>query len=129
MNFFLLDAGGVFLFEFVILLFLAVATVAEAIVMIVMKFNNAAKCFLDALLVNLASLAAGFFLLKFMGTNKGREEVSTSATGIFVMFLVTIAIEGLLLMLLNKNKTPRKVWLTNLAMNVVSYLLLLIFIS
>jgi hypothetical protein len=124
-----LDAGGAFLFEYVVLAFLAVATLAEAVVMILMKFNNAAKCFLDAFIVNLASLLAGYALLRFMQKSDGREEYTGQTLELVVMFLVTIIIEGLLLMLLNKKKKPGETWLVTFTMNVVSYALLLVFRS
>ncbi len=130
MHFHLLDAGGAFLLEYLILLFLALATLVEAIVMIIMKFNLAGKCFLDALLVNIASLLAGFFLFRYVeriGGDYGHE--SRRWLEILVMFLVTMVIEGPLLALLNKQKPARQVWLVTLVMNLVTYLLLIAFFN
>ena len=61
MNVPLLDAGGVLLLGYVVILFLVTATVIEAFVMTFMKFNKVGKCFLDAVLLNITSLVIGYF--------------------------------------------------------------------
>ena len=129
MNFFILDAGAPFLLEFVMLIFLVLATVVEAIVLIIMKFNSPAKCFLDALLVNLGSLVAGYLLLNYVSFEGRNAEGNDRWMELAVMFAVTVIVEGLLLMLLNRKKPVKSVWLGALAINVVSYILLAIFIS
>ena len=129
MNLYILDAGAPFLLEFVMLIFLLLATLVEAIVLIIMKFNPPAKCFLDALLVNLGSLAAGYLLLNFVNFEGRNAEGTDRWTELAVMFAVTVIVEGLLLMLLNRKKPAKAVWLGALAINVVSYILLAIFLN
>lgn len=130
MNFTLLDGGGAFLLGYLIILFLVAAIVSEAIVMILLKFNKAGKCFLDALLINIASLVAGYLLLDPVQniSDKFGSRLQIFAE-ILIMFLITLLIEAGLLMLLNKAKNSKQVWLTAFIMNLVSYLILWAFLS
>ncbi|HYC40922.1 MAG TPA: hypothetical protein VEB63_10610 [Chitinophagaceae bacterium] len=126
MHFFLLDAGGAYLGYMLGLIFLGLATLLEAIVLLVMKFNNAARCFLDALVVNLVSLVAGYLLIRFALPNSEISEGSGALQDLGIMFVATMIVEGSLLMLLNRSKTAGRVWTAALVMNVVTYILLAI---
>ena len=130
MNVPLLDAGGVLLFGYVVILFLVTATVIEAFVMTFMKFNKVGKCFLDAVLLNITSLVIGYLLLGFAETisNKFGNTLQDFVM-IMIMFLITMLIEGGLLLLLNRGKRAKQVWLTTFVMNLVSYLILWAFLK
>jgi len=46
---------------------------------------------------------------------------------LFIMFIATVLVEGLLIMLFNKTKPKSKIWLATVVMNVVSYVILFLF--
>jgi hypothetical protein len=127
MNLYFLDAGGaglIYLVLGMIVLFMFLAILFEAIVMIVMKYNTRfGKTILDSLIVNIASLAVGFILMEY-----GNEFFSGYTVGsYFALYAVTVLVEAGVLYLLNKQKPIGKTFLVSVVMNIGSYLILFAF--
>lgn len=121
MEFYLLDgvAAG-FVFGLMVVLML-ITVVLEAVIMLLMKYNKAGKAFLDAFLINLVSLTAGFFI-KFVNT--GSIFVTQSAlANLFILFAITVIVEFGMLYLLNRKTALQKTLITSVVINVVTYLL------
>lgn len=126
MNLFLLDAGGaglVFYFYGLIVLFMLLTVMLELAVMILMKYNiRFKKAFLDSLIVNVASLAAGFILWKvFPGFFNGYTVLNFT-----VLYVITVLIEFGLLHLLNRKHKSIDTLKITVVMNLVTYVLLII---
>ena len=126
MNLFLLDAGGaglVFYFYGLIVLFMLLTVMLELAVMILMKYNiRFKKAFLDSLIVNVASLAAGFILWKvFPGFFNGYTVLNFT-----VLYVITVLIEFGLLHLLNRKHKSIDTLKVTVVMNLVTYVLLII---
>ncbi|MER3497921.1 MAG: hypothetical protein C4308_04440 [Chitinophagaceae bacterium] len=58
-----LDAGGVFLLGYFVVLFILVAVLLEAVVMLLFKINSFGNCLWQSLVANIASLIIGYLLL------------------------------------------------------------------
>lgn len=110
-------------FDFFVLV--GITILAEGALMWAMKYNRLGKSMLDALLVNLASLSAGFLLFEFLP----RLFSSITLVNLLALLLITVLIEGILLGLLNQAKMSRKTWLTAMLMNIFSYLLFYVYIQ
>ena len=125
MKLFFLDAGGILLVPVAIIGFIVIAVLLEAVIMLLFKLNKFGKCVLDSFIVNVVSLIAGFILRSAFG-NIGTERniVTTVVTTWVIIFAITVVIEGLLLMLLNKKKPRQKIWLVTVVMNLASYFIL-----
>ena len=126
MNLYLLDAGGVLIIGYFLVIFHGLTVFLEWGVLILFKINRPGKLLLFSFIVNLVSLGLGYVMLPVI---KGIG-VDTSSLSIILkwvaMFSVTVLAEGLLLILLNKqNSVSRnKIWLAALVMNTVTYLVL-----
>ena len=121
MNFYLLDAAAPGLVFGLMIIFMIVTIVLEALAMIIMKYNKAGKAFLDSFLANLVSLGAGFLIL-FSGS--GLFEIADSAMlSIAILFLVTVVIEFFILYLLNRKLSVQKTLMAAIVINLISYLL------
>jgi hypothetical protein len=127
MRLYLLDAGGAGLAFAALIVFIIIAVVVEAIVMLLMKYNKAGKAFLDSFLVNIASLAAGFILSAFVG------EIFYLTDSILlnwlILYVLTVVVEFLLLYLLNRKQPTGKTFLMSAVMNVASYIILYLFVE
>jgi len=125
MKLFLLDAGGAGLVYAALIIFIVIAITTEAITMLLMKYNKAGKAFLDSFLANIASLAAGFIL----SSVAGRIFYITDSTILnwLILYSLTVAVEFLILYLLNRTYPRNKTLLTSAVMNIVSYLILYLF--
>jgi hypothetical protein len=119
MKLFLLDAGGAGLVIAVLLAFMFAAIVIEAIIMMLMKYNKAGKAFLDSLVINLVSLGAGYITLYFYTS---LEMSSNELLNLFLLFLLTVLIEGVTLYLLNRSKPANKTILVAVVINLTTYL-------
>ena len=123
MNVYFLDAGGAGLYFLVIglfILFMVLAILLEAAIMIWMKYNTTLKkTFLDSLIINIASLAAGFLLLNFFDA-LGNYTLSALA----ILYAVTVIIETTILQLLNRKHKFSRTLLVSLLMNLVTYIIL-----
>lgn len=123
MSLYFLDAGGAGLYFLVIglfILFIVLAILLEAAIMIWMKYNTSLKkTFLDSLIINIASLAAGFVLLNFFDT-LGYYTLPALA----ILYGVTVIIETTILQLLNRKHKLSKTLVVSLLMNLVTYIIL-----
>lgn len=121
MNFYLLDAAAPGLIFGVMIIFMIITIVLEAVTMIIMKYNKAGKAFLDSFLANLVSMGAGFVIL-FSGS--GLFEIADSAIlSVGILFLITVVIEFLMLYFLNRKLPVQKTLMAAIVINLVSYLL------
>ena len=125
MNFYLLDAAAPGLIYGVMIFFMLITIVLEAVIMIIMKYNKAGKAFLDSFIINLVSMGAGFGIL-FTGTGLF-EIVDSAALSIFILFPITAAVEFVVLYLLNRKTTIQRTIVISLVINIVSYLLFYLF--
>jgi hypothetical protein len=129
MNLFLLDAGGAGLVLFaygLIFLFMFLAIMLEAAVMILMKYNiRFKKAFLDSLVVNVVSLAAGAVLLEIF------PEFFNGYTvlNFIILYVVTVLIEYGLLYLLNRKHRNTDTLKVSVVMNLVTYLVLALIVG
>lgn len=119
MNLFLLDAGGAGLVFGIMIIFMIAAVVIEALLMVVMKYNMAGKAFLDAFLVNLTSLVAGYILL--WTTGELFYYFDSPFLNWLTLYSITVVIEFVILYLLNRRHRVGKTFLTCVIMNVASY--------
>ena len=95
MNFYLLDAAAPGLIFGVMIIFMIITIVLEAVTMIIMKYNKAGKAFLDSFLANLVSMGAGFVILL---SGSGLFEIADSAIlSVGILFLITVVVEFLIL--------------------------------
>ena len=123
MTLYLLDAGGAGLYFIVIglfILFMVLAILIEAGIMMLMKYNSLfKKTFKDSLIVNIASLAAGFALFDFF------EELGDyTLVTLAILYGVTVIVETVILKLLNKQHTLWKTIQVSLVINLVTYIIL-----
>lgn len=123
MTLYLLDAGGAGLYFLVIglfIFFIVLAIMMEAGIMMLMKYNSSLKkTFKDSLIVNIASLAAGFALIDFF------EELGDyTLVTLAILYGVTVIIETIILKLLNKQHDLWKTIQVSLVMNLITYIIL-----
>ncbi len=123
MKLFLLDAGGAGLVLVALVIFMLIAFVAEALAMILMKYNNAGKSFLDSLVINLVSLGAGYVVILL---NSSLDFTDNETIDFILIFLLTVVVEGITLYLLNQNKPVNKTLLVTVIINIITYLVLYI---
>lgn len=121
MNFYLLDAAAPGLVFGVMILFMIVAVILEAVTMMIMKYNKAGKAFLDSFLINLVSMGAGFVIL--LSGSGLFEIVDSPFLSITILFLITVVVEFLVLYLLNRKLTIQKTLTAAIVINLVTYLL------
>lgn len=125
MKIYLLDGAGAGLIFGFLIIFMIVAIVLEAIALLLLKYNGAGKSFLDAFLVNIASLAVGFLIVNFVPT--GLDFTNNIYLDFFLIFLITVVAEFVVLHLLNRAKPMKKTLVAAVMINLVSYLLLIFF--
>ncbi len=123
MNQFILDAGGAVLILVFAAIFLFITVVVEGLIMWVMKYNNAGKSFLDALIINLVSMAAGYLLTLVSGRPFDLDNLSD----FLILYIITFVIEFIVLYFLNRKLPVQKTLLTAIVINIVSYLILYCF--
>lgn len=126
MKLFLLDGGGAFLLFSALVLFMAITIVLEGVVLIIFKIEKGGKAFLYSLIVNLASLGAGYITLPLIHRIGNGFTTSGHVLQWVFIFAITVLVEGFLLILLTKKKPREKVWLATIVMNLVSYAILLL---
>jgi hypothetical protein len=125
MNFYLLDAAAGGLVIGGTVLFMMVTIALEAIAMMIMKYNKAGKAFLDSFIINLVSMGAGFLILL---TGTGLFEIVDGVFfNILILFSITVAVEFILLYLLNMKTAIQKTLVTAIIINVASYLVFYLF--
>lgn len=123
MNQFILDAGGAVLILVFAAIFLFITVVVEGLIMWIMKYNNAGKSFLDALIINLVSMAAGYLLTLVSGRPFDLDNLSD----FLILYIITFVIEFIVLYFLNRKLPVQKTLLTAIVINIVSYLILYCF--
>jgi len=123
MKLFLLDAGGAGLVLVALVIFMLIAFVAEALAMMLMKYNNAGKSFLDSLVINLVSLGAGYIVILL---NSSLDFTDNETVDFILIFLLTVVVEGITLYLLNQRKPISKTLLVTVVINLITYLVLYI---
>jgi hypothetical protein len=123
MNLYLLDAGGAGLVFIALIIFMIVAFIAEALVMVFLKYNIPGKAFLDSLVINLVSLGAGYLVVAFAGSLDFTHNVILDYISIY---LLTVVAEFVTLYLLNRSKPWGKTLLTAFIINLVTYIILFI---
>lgn len=98
---------------------IAVTILAEAIVMLLMKYNAFGKALLHSLILNLASVAVGYLLVETVPSLFGNYDIPH----LLLLMLITIAVELPLLYLLNRNKPVKETIFAASLVNLVTYLL------
>lgn len=124
MKLFMLDAGGAGLVLFVLLVFMFIAIIAEAAIMMLMKYNKPGKALLDSLVINLVSLGAGYIVLYLY---ESPDFSSNELLNLFLLYLLTVLAEGITLYFLNRTKPLSKTILVVFIINLITYLALYFF--
>lgn len=124
MKYYLLDAGGAGLILGILVIFMLAAIFLEGLTLLLLKYNKAGRSFLDALVINLASLGVGYLIVSFTPT--GLDFTNNLYLDFFLIFLVTVVVEFIVLYLLNQKKPVKKTFIAATVINLVSYLLLIL---
>ncbi len=98
---------------------IAITILAEAVVMLLMKYNSFGKSLLHSLILNLASVAVGYILVETVPALFGNYDIPH----LLLLMLITIAVELPLLYLLNRKKPVRDTILAASLVNLVTYIL------
>lgn len=109
----------------VFILFLAIVLV-EAIVMLLFKLNNFWKCLLDSFVANLASMLAGY-LITYAIYNVTFE--GAGYAGILIAFVLSVLIELLVVKVMNRKLTYKRIWPAVTVMNIASYAGIIIWLA
>lgn len=122
MEFFFLDvvdAGVSRTVDLTLVVVLALTILAEAIVMLLMKYNSFGKSLLHSLVLNIASAAIGYLLVETLPALFGNYDIPH----LLLLMLITIVVECPLLYLLNRKKPVRETILAASLINIVTYIL------
>jgi hypothetical protein len=125
MDYFLLDvvdvatARGAGNLPMIFYIIVAATILTEAVIMLLMKYNTFGKSFLHSLLVNIASVAAGFLLYELA---PGMFEPG-HLSKFLGLFFITLATELPVLYMLNKSKHVRDTVTAGVIMNAITYFL------
>ncbi len=125
---FLLDAGGAGLALAILAIFMVVAVVSEAVVMLLMKYNDAGKAFLDSFVANISSLVIGF-LIVYVSNSRLFDLTDSVFLNWALIILLTIAIEFVILYFMNRSKTKQRTFAVAVIMNLASYFILYFFVT
>lgn len=96
----------------VLMIFMAVITVLEAVVLVVMKWGTFWRSLLASFVMNAVTTLVGFVIL-------------AGPVGLLVDFILSVLIEGVILLLFNRGAS-RKNWIAALVANGVSYLFVIL---
>ena len=102
-----------------LILFVGIPLV-ETVVYLVFKWGNFKRSFKDAFLVNLITTLVGFGLVALQPSLPYDNVLSRPGSFLVVAFVLSVAIEGAVLMRL-KRQSASRTWLMALFSNVVSY--------
>jgi hypothetical protein len=127
MRIILLDAGGAGLAYAALAIFMIIAVVTEAVVMMIMRYNNAGKSFLDSFVANVTSLVAGYLL--FAATGSGFYIVDSVIFNFLLLLVITVAVEFAVLYFMNRGRPANKTFLVATVMNVATYIILYFFVE
>ena len=125
MRLYLLDAGGIGLVIGALVIFMILAILLEGVALILLKYNHAGKSFLDAFVINIASLAFGYLITTV--SSNGLDFTFNAYLDFFLIFLITVVVEFGVLYLLNMKKPVKKTLVAAIVVNLVSYGLLILF--
>ena len=93
----------------------------EALVLrYIVKYETYRSAFLHSLLANTVSTLVGFMFI---------DRIEDSYLMLLILWAITVAIESIILLLINKKRDKRKLLLGSLLMNIASYLVLIVFIN
>ena len=114
-----LDFISFTLTDSIILGFLITILIAfvEWLVLLPFKINTPGKMFLYSLIVNIVSSAIGLAKQEWFQAN-----LTNTLLRWFLAYCITVLIEGFLLVLLNKKREQRKIWMATVVMNLVTYI-------
>ena len=118
------DAGVSPGLDWTLILILSGTIMVEALVMLLLKYNPFKKALFDSFLINIASIAIGYMLLK----NAPRLFNSYNIPGLIKLLVITIAAEFGVLYLLNRKYPAMQTFKTSVAINAVTYVLFFLFI-
>ena len=134
MNIYFLDAGGAawaVALLWLLIIFMIIAILVEALVMKLMKYNTAfKKTLLDSFVANIVSLMVGFILL-YSGvslfksnSDSGNSSATNTLINLLLLYSITVVVEFGVLYLLNNKKPVSKTFLASVVMNLVTYIIL-----
>lgn len=103
---------------------IGVTILVEAIVLLLLRYNNFQRSLLHSFAVNAGSLAAGYLLLEILPGLFGVYNIPR----LLLLMLITIAVELPLLYLLNRKKPQRRTIVAVSLMNLVTYFLFYLYI-
>lgn len=129
---FLLDgAQAIIIVPFFFLLHMVTTVFIEGGILYAFRYKKFKKCCTDALIVNLCSLAVGLILLETFRAISHRihSGVNPLFISLFLYYIQTIIVEGILLKLLNKTYPIKKLIVADLVMNLVTYFTLYIILT
>jgi len=116
------DVGGALVaIGGVLLLLTLVISIVESIVMLLLKWNKFSRSFWASLLMNVTSTIIGMFWVFAMGFLSDLNIWLIFA----VSFLLSVLIEGGILMLMKRGATWQN-WIVSLIANLVSYLFIIL---
>jgi hypothetical protein len=121
---FLLDgAQGLIILPFFFLLHMVSTIFIEGGILYLFGYKKFGKSCLDALIVNICSLAFGLMCLSIIRglTPHIHIRVDPLFISLFLYYIQTIIVEGILLKVLNKSFPLKKLIVADLLMNLVTY--------
>ena len=127
MPFYFIDTAAAALLMFPLIGFIIVCGFMEGLIIYLFKIRKYWPAVAIALLINVASLIAGFILmpsLKYYDADAG-----SLIEFLLITYAVTIVIEGLLLKVLNQSKSWKSIIGATLVMNLITYLILFVIIE
>lgn len=119
------DAGISGYIDRTFLIVLSLTIVVEAVVMLLAKYNRLQLALLHSLIVNIVSTAFGYLLLKLLPGLFNEYSI----VNLLLLLLITIAVETVVLYLLNRKHPVVQTLKVCVVMNLVSYILFYFFIQ
>ena len=119
------DAGISSSFDWALIIVVGITILIEAIIMLLLKYNLFKKALLDSFMINIASLAIGYVLLKIAPNLFNSYDIP----GLIKLLVITIAAEFGVLYLLNRKHSAMRTFKTSIIINAVTYILFFLFIQ
>lgn len=118
------DAGVSSTFDWALIIVLSSTILIEAAVMSLLRYNQFKKTLPDSFLINIASIAVGYALLKIAPGLFNSYDIP----GLLKLLAITIAVEFGMLYLLNRMHRAIETFKVSVVINVVTYILFYLFI-
>ncbi len=118
------DAGVSESVDWTLVIVVGCTILIEAIVMFLIKYNQFKKSLLDSFLINIASIAVGYVLLKVAHNFFNAYDIP----GLFKLMVITIAAEFGVLYLLNRKHLLWQTFKATFIINIITYTLFFLFI-